>query len=161
LIAERIATMGLDTSHDCWHGAYSAFMRWREEIAKLAGYPPLRLMEGFWSRSEPGALSLVEAACKGAYGDTKYVDRVVAGLPISWDYFSRDPLTVLLNHSDCEGEIEHKDLKPLADRLRELLEKMPSEQDFGGHIGNVREKTQQFIDGLMLAHEAGEDVEFH
>lgn len=23
--------MGLDTSHDCWHGAYSAFTRWRQQ----------------------------------------------------------------------------------------------------------------------------------
>lgn len=39
--------MGLDTSHDCWHGAYSAFNRWREAVAKAAGIP-LQLMEGFW-----------------------------------------------------------------------------------------------------------------
>lgn len=39
--------MGLDTSHNCWHGAYSAFMRWRQEIAKAAGIP-LMLMEGFY-----------------------------------------------------------------------------------------------------------------
>lgn len=25
--------MGLDVSHDAWHGAYSAFTRWRHEIA--------------------------------------------------------------------------------------------------------------------------------
>ncbi len=30
--------MGLDTSHDCWHGAYSAFGRWRRAIAEAAGY---------------------------------------------------------------------------------------------------------------------------
>jgi hypothetical protein len=33
--------MGLDTTHDCWHGAYSAFMRWRRKLAEVAGYPPL------------------------------------------------------------------------------------------------------------------------
>jgi hypothetical protein len=41
--------MGLDTTHNCWHGAYSAFMRWRQEIAKAAGLPPLDLMEGFFT----------------------------------------------------------------------------------------------------------------
>jgi hypothetical protein len=30
--------MGLDTSHDAWHGAYSAFTRWRNTVAAAAGY---------------------------------------------------------------------------------------------------------------------------
>lgn len=38
--------MGLDTSHGCWNGAYSAFMRWRTEIAKCAGIN-LHEMDGF------------------------------------------------------------------------------------------------------------------
>lgn len=45
-------------------------------------------------------------------------------------------------------------------RLKELLPLL-LEGDGGGHIGDWREKTQTFIDGLMRAHEAGEDVEFH
>ena len=28
--------MGLDTSHDCWHGAYTAFHRWRAELMRIA-----------------------------------------------------------------------------------------------------------------------------
>lgn len=31
--------MGLDVSHDAWHGAYSAFTRWRNCLAEDAGYP--------------------------------------------------------------------------------------------------------------------------
>jgi hypothetical protein len=38
--------MGLDISHGCWEGAYSAFMRWRQQIAEVAGIP-LMLMDGF------------------------------------------------------------------------------------------------------------------
>ena len=30
--------MGLDTTHDCWHGAYLAFSRWRDQLAEVAGY---------------------------------------------------------------------------------------------------------------------------
>lgn len=30
--------MGLDTSHDCWRGAYSAFNRWRRALAEAAAY---------------------------------------------------------------------------------------------------------------------------
>jgi hypothetical protein len=33
--------MGLDTSHDCWHGAYSSFNRWRDKLAEVAGYGDL------------------------------------------------------------------------------------------------------------------------
>ena len=27
--------MGLDTTHGCWHGTYSAFNRWRNKIAEM------------------------------------------------------------------------------------------------------------------------------
>ena len=30
--------MGLDTTHGCWHGPYSSFNRFRERLAKEAGY---------------------------------------------------------------------------------------------------------------------------
>jgi hypothetical protein len=30
--------MGLDTTHDCWHGSYGGFNRWRNAIAAAAGY---------------------------------------------------------------------------------------------------------------------------
>jgi hypothetical protein len=38
--------MGLDTSHDCWHGAYSAFMRWRSELCRAAGQEGRKRHEG-------------------------------------------------------------------------------------------------------------------
>jgi hypothetical protein len=81
-------------------------------------------------------------------------------LPISWDALKPDILHVLLHHSDCDGIIEHKHCKSLADRLEELLPLLP-DGDGGGHIGDWREKTQRFIDGLRLADSLGENVEFH
>jgi hypothetical protein len=39
--------MGLDTSHDCWHGAYSAFNRFRTKLAEVAGYGKLDDYDGF------------------------------------------------------------------------------------------------------------------
>lgn len=42
----------------------------------------------------------------------------------------------------------------------ELIPKLPDE-DTGGHIGNWRDKTQQFVDGLREASKAKEDVGFH
>ena len=45
--------MGLDVSHGCWRGAYSAFMRWRCHIADALDMPPLMLMEGFYHKEDP------------------------------------------------------------------------------------------------------------
>ena len=35
--------MGLDTSHDCWHGAYSAFHRFRQNLAAAIGIDLLKM----------------------------------------------------------------------------------------------------------------------
>lgn len=123
--------MGLDTTHGCWHGAYSAFMRWRDKLAEVSGIP-LRKMQGFCDADEDA---------------------------VPWSALKPDPLHVLLDHSDCDGEIAAKDCGPLADRLEELLPLLDG--DGGGHIGSYKEKTQQFIDGLHLAASLGEPVEFH
>ena len=168
--------MGLDTSHDCWHGAYSAFMRWRQMLAQAAGMPPLSMMEGFSSvkgHFDEEAMNQIDSIIPL---DHKYGDSPMAHareiiwelhleryeLPIKWDYYEKDPLSVLLNHSDGEGIIECKDCEPLADRLQELIDsgKIPDGSG-GGHIGIWTEKTQQFVDGLRLAAEQGEDVDFH
>lgn len=138
--------MGLDVSHDCWHGAYSAFSRWRDELARVAGYE-FRQVEGEFK----------------PFPDvdwTKYhADLVNGPLMGHWAETPEDPLLILIVHSDCDGMIYHPQLKPLADRLTELLPLLPKTDDWG-HIGSWRVKTQNFIDGLLEAHEAGEDVEF-
>ena len=118
--------MGLDTTHDCWHGPYSSFMAWRESIAAAAGYPPLRQMNGF-------------------------------GGTIDWELFKPDPLRVLLEHSDCEGEIVAADCGPLADRLEQFVPQMKDER----YWHSDRKVTEQFIRGLRLAASRGENVEFH
>ena len=147
--------MGLDTTHGCWQGAYSAFMRWREKLCEVAGLPPLMLMECFFER--------------GGYSDpfrayAKDFDVLAESyyrcLPIRWEALKPDPLHILLNHSDCGGEIAALDCGPIADRLEQLLPLLPK-GDSGGHIGDYRDKTQAFIDGLRLASSGGEAVEFH
>jgi hypothetical protein len=86
--------MGLDTDFSCWNGPYSAFMRWREAVAKAAGISLIE-MQGY----------------KDAYG--------VDGM--KWETLKPDVLHVLLNHSDCDGWIPARCTKALADRLTELL----------------------------------------
>lgn len=138
--------MGLDTSHNCWHGAYSAFNRWRHGVAEAAGYAVWQV------KYESGQLS-----------DTVMIDWghvTEANLYGDWETTPTDPLIVLIAHSDCEGAIRPAQAGPLAERLAELLPALP-DGDGGGHVRNWRETTQQFIDGLRAAATAGQDVEFH
>ncbi len=107
--------MGLDTTHDCWHGPYSHFNSWREAICRAAGYGDLRLRQGFDGN-------------------------------VAWP--DNDPIVKLLNHSDCEGQINADDCFPIAKRLSELLDLLPPVD---------AKLTHRFIAGLYDAganHEA-------
>lgn len=119
--------MGLDTTHDAWHGAYSSFMRWRKEICRVAGLGDLNDYEGYG-----GAKSLA------AIEDTG--------------------LLILFRHSDCDGEMLPAECKLVADSLSKLLPQLHG--DFDGHIGPIRDKTTQFINGCLLAYGKGEKLEF-
>jgi hypothetical protein len=141
--------MGLDTSHDCFHGAYSAFTRWRNEVAKAAGYwvVPVKWPDmGYETESV-----LLEWH--------RYEDRNFKG---EWDDMPADPLILLIVHSDADGEIKPEHCVPLADRLEGLLPKLDGEG--AGHIaarGGFRGVTEKFIAGLRKAAAAGEPVYFH
>lgn len=158
--------MGLGTSHGCWRGAYSAFMTWRCEIARIAGIP-LLLMDGF--HRCPDATAMEWAAARnggpkcGSYNGPMlhgWCEQVDALLPIRWEVLKPDPLHILLSHSDCDGEIAWENCAAIADRLEECLPLLPTTPD-PGHIGDWREKTQTFIDGLRRAAAAHENVRFH
>lgn len=64
--------MGLDTTHNCWHGAYGSFKEFRELVGRAAGLPyrpaknadgnvldidwddiTLRQIDGHWDRKGP------------------------------------------------------------------------------------------------------------
>lgn len=150
--------MGLDTSHDAWHGAYSAFMRWRTEIARLAGMPPLMAMESFWHGGSH--LTSMVANIEPQWVREAFHREIFNELPIKWASLKPDPLHALLHHSDCDGEIAPEDCVKIADRLEELLPLFPA-GDGGGHIGDWRDKTQKFIDGCRAAAAANEPLDFH
>jgi hypothetical protein len=147
--------MGLDLSHNCWHGSYPAFHRWRSRLAEVAKLPPLGLMKGFFARG-----NYADPFRDFARDYPNMAEEYYTCLPISWDALKPDILHVLLSHSDCNGIIAASDCGPLADRLEELLPLLPETPD-PGHIGDWREKTQTFIDGLRLAASQNEDVDFH
>ena len=148
--------MGLDCSHNAWHGAYSAFMRWRKKIAQVAGIPPLQLMEGFYFRLDgsEGLATLYHGPQTGKphFGDGSaplFAD-IDAALPIKWEALAPSPLHALLAHSDCDGEIEAGECAKIADALEAIIPLLPDE-DAGGHIGNWRQKTALFVSGLRAA----------
>lgn len=163
--------MGLDTSHDCWHGAYSAFSTFRNELAKAAGY------------------QLAEYEDNGYRFISPVVERdnvTAANYQGEWEETPSDPLLVLILHSDCDGVIKPAQGVPLANRLEELLPAIAALADeqrvsdgfsmtknadgsittarHPGHInarGGMVKCTEKFIAGLRAAAEAGEDVDFH
>lgn len=171
--------MGLDVSHGCFSGAYSAFNRYREELARIVGIP-LPLMEGFyedhlWRKQIDTIRTYADAhypelhpSVRGAMPDgvpLYYFSLDVSRwLPLKWEAFRFDPLFFLLDHSDCDGWLPVECLLPLAQRLEELLPLLPGDETARGHIqsaGGWRAVTQRWIDGLRLAAERDERVEFH
>lgn len=158
--------MGLDTTHNCWHGAYSAFSRWREQLAIAAGYTfsYVPMFPETYEHSDAMRQGPMRENVDIDWGNIEAtIGRDLMGkwpaIPVRPDG-TPDPLIILLAHSDCEGEIESKYCGPLADRLEELLPKVEG-IDAGGHVGSMVEKTQTFIKGLRLAAKRGEKVGFH
>lgn len=127
--------MGLDCSHGAWHGAYSAFMTWRTYICDVAGLGNLLDYEGYkgFGGTDPNGIEISSIKDEG--------------------------LRILIDHSDCDGEFTPEECKLVADSLSLLIPKISG--DLGGHIGDVRQKTQQFIDGCLLAHSLNENLIFN
>lgn len=140
--------MGLDTSHGCWHGPYVSFDEFRKEIARLAGMPPLGLMEGFWQEDE-GQMYIKDWPALWK-----------ASLPIPWESLKPDPLHILLNHSDCEGKIRWEDALPIANRLDAICRKVKEPTYFKHGTSCLKDKIRQFSKGLKLAAERKEDIDF-
>jgi len=62
--------MGLDTSHNAWHGPYSSFNLWRTLICEKAGLGYLRNYIGFggekqWDENHPLVPLLNHSDCDG------------------------------------------------------------------------------------------------
>jgi hypothetical protein len=151
--------MGLDTTHDCWHGPYSSFDRLRIALQRAAG----------WSLEEDSRGYLRSTVINWA----TITDANIMG---EWDAIPEDPLVVLIAHSDCDGQIPVAALLPLAERLEGLAATMtPGQGQKPEHWLNElgyperparatydgeREATLRFAAGLRRAAALGETVEF-
>jgi hypothetical protein len=128
--------MGLDCSHDAFHGAYSAFNRLRQEVARVIGgsYPPHKDKEldpdqWYWG---------------DGYGEETH--------PGLYEFFC---------HSDCDGYITPEMCVFVANELEALLPL--SENDSCGHIerdGGYNAVLRRFIAGCRLSASANEPLEF-
>lgn len=125
--------MGLDTSHNCWHGSYGAFNTFRTAIAKANG----KSFDHHYSRR------CSNHSISGKWGTRKAPD---------------DILEVLLCHADCTGIIPARFCSALADGLEAIHNKLPGDTD--QHPDWIRANNRQFIAGLRDAANRNEDVTF-
>lgn len=130
--------MGLDTTHNAYHGSYGGFGHMRNAVGQAAGY------------------QLVQDALHGhVFVDVPtelFTSDHVEG---EWGEVPEDPLMVLFCHSDCDGVIHPREAAALEARLREVIPMIPEVPDTF-----MRDRVTQFADGLKRAAEADEDVEF-
>lgn len=139
--------MGLDTTHEAFHGAYSAFNNLRRFLLRSIGgsFPPhdnKELLDGYWYWH------------KEDESKTKFSSETHKGL---LEFFA---------HSDCDGDISPEMCKVVADELEEILsyvEKLADTEDCFGHLlrnGGYLQVTKDFIAGCRLAHSLNEPLEF-
>lgn len=134
--------MGLDTTHDAFHGAYSAFNRFRRFVLKSLG--------GSWPPHEDKSLD-----DKQWYWDNE-----------KFDLKKYEGLMEFFTHSDCDGEISPEMCVKVADELESILpriEELAKTEDAHGHLlrdGGYVAVTKQFIAGCRSAAEQNEPLEF-
>jgi hypothetical protein len=149
--------VGLDTSHGCWHGPYSAFSRWRTALQAAAGWPLDEVSDPPFTFIESRVINWAVLKDENFEGE--------------WESIPEDPLIVLVAHSDCSGVIPVPALLPLAERLEGLAPLIDPDADVHpewkpGMEGRAtydgfRAATVRFAAGLRIAAAAGEPVEFH
>jgi hypothetical protein len=146
--------MGLNCSHECYDGGYGQFQAFRQCVAKVVGIP-LDVMEGFFDLE-----GWLVSAGFGPHSEERR-ERLTERLeifPLSWEPWADDPITLFLNHSDCEGEIRWQDAVAIAERLEEIAPhivwKYRKDWDFTA-------RCIQFAEGLRFAASRKENVEFH
>lgn len=115
-------------------GSYSGYNAWREELAKLAGYPATPVDRGYGS--------VVEMHSGGAWNT------------------DHGPFWELINFSDCEGTIGPVVSAKLAKDFIEWDERAKQHDDAAGLNGGLYERFKQWRQAFEMAADGGL-VDFH
>ena len=137
--------MGLDTSHDAWHGPYSSFNELRRAICKAAGgsFPP-----------HPKGATTPDG--QPMRPDMYYLDD---------EYEAAHPgLSAFLRSNDCGGvEFSPEVAAQIANDLEKLLPALASMDEGRMNMilrGGFRGATAQYIAGCRAAAAAGEPLTY-
>ena len=133
--------MGLDCSHNAFHGAYSSFNRLRKYVLEPLGgsYPPHKdpsKDDGRW-----------------------YIDdeKVPPELYKGFELF--------FNHSDCDGIFTPEEAGLVSKSFFWFLEQDFLDQKVNGHLANVgptiSSTIRKFAEGCKSACDANEELQFH
>lgn len=152
--------MGLDTTHNAWHGSYSSFNSFRERIAKHLGIP-LLFMEGFYEEGSiiGDPLSMIKIACQNnQFGAAGQLNKIRQVLPIKWESLKPMAIHSLLHHSDCDGSLSPEECLGIAEDIKTIISEVENNNLDDSYFIN---KLQKFESGCRLAHSMGESIEFH
>ncbi len=147
--------MGLDVSHDAFSGAYSAFNRFRQCVARAAAadFPP------HWVYDENGQIA---RDSEGHIRRNEELDNSKIYFPDGVN--PDDGLWIFLAHSDCDGELSPEESTKVADTLEMLLPAIEAlAWDDHGHIGRdggYVAVTKKFIAGCREAVNENEPLCF-
>jgi len=141
--------MGLDTTHDAFHGAYSAFNRFRQAACEALGgsFPPHSNLERL------KAIGVTEEPRR----DWWYVPDEVTRETHPGMYF-------FLEHEDCDGIIPPEMCGLIAEEMERLLPRLDEMGEDVGHIaaaGGIGAVARRFIKGCRLAAKRNEKITFH
>jgi len=131
-------------------------MRWRVEMARAAGLPPLELMEGFWFIDKPVTGNRSGAVMRGQ--KVSYDHAILCGAVAFRGSVKPDPAHVCFCHPDNEGIYTLARLQRHRGSLESLIRNC-RKRHRAAHW-KWRDKTQTFIDRLRRAYEAKENVDF-
>jgi ribosomal protein L32E len=123
--------MGLDTSHDAWHGPYSSFNTFRKWLAQKIG------------------INLEDYIGYGEDSATKELTSI--------DH----KLIPLFNHSDCDGILTPEECKQIAEGIEDAIKDEPEDLSGNEYSFSNLNKAKQFRKGCLLAYSLNENIDFH
>ena len=150
--------MGLDiTSADnktaIWNGAYTAFRRFRHEIARL-----LECVE-YLKELPLAGIDAKSIAMISITVGTQFTSPA----KLTKEMLEHEKVTpgimAFLLHSDCGGKWSPTECAQIVKLLKPLLLRLPTKID-SGHIGDWGTTTKQFITGLEYCHSNGQNAIF-